>query len=142
MKYIRRKCCEELYRLAFFGVLTIAIEFFNSCAPMFKSESGISDIYLEHKKNGYLIELQGSRSVKNVAAFISTDNWLVITLVDSDVDFDRLRSWQPEGPISDVEVVGYRTSVQLTLKLKEKFRRCELVPEGESKNIQIALFSQ
>lgn len=95
---------------------------------------------VEKKGNGYLIELSGRKPVKDVTAFISKDNWLIITLVDATVDFDRLRSWKPDDLISSVQIVGYSTSVQLTLKLKENFRSCEVVHPPGSSHIDISLF--
>jgi len=128
-------------RTVLFGILLLAMELFGSCAPLFRPDTGISDIRVEHKKNGCLVTLQGNEPVKNVAAFISTNDWLIITLVGTTVDFDRLRSWRTDDPIGDVAVVGYKSSVQVTLKLTAKFRSCEVVPGNDSDNVEIALFN-
>ncbi len=95
---------------------------------------------IEKKENGYLVELIVGKPISDVSAFISKDNWLVVTLVDATVDFDRLRSWEPDDLTSSVEVFGYRTSVQLTLKLRINFRSCEVVHAKGSNNIEISLF--
>jgi len=92
-------------------------------------------------KNGCLVKLQGNGCVQSVAAFISTDDWLIVTLVGATVDFDRLRSWKTDDPFGDIAVVGYRTSVQLTLKLTTKFRSCEVVPNTGSDDVEIDLFN-
>jgi AMIN domain len=114
--------------------------FLSSCASFSPSTYGISDVIVEQKQNGYLIELPAQRPVKDVTAFISKDNWLVITLVGATVDFDRLRTRQPDELIAEVQVVGYATSVQLTLKLKKDFRSCDVIHPPGSDDIGISLF--
>ncbi len=114
--------------------------FLSSCATFVSTSYDISDMVVEQKQNGYLIELSAHRPVKDVTAFISKDNWLVITLVGATVDFDRLRTWPPDDLISQVQVVGYSTSVQLTLKLKKDFHTCDVVHPPDSNDIDIALF--
>ncbi len=112
----------------------------NSCASFSTSAYDVSGISVQQKENGYLIELAARRPVKEVTAFISKDNWLIITLVGATVDFDRLRTWSPDELISQVQVVGYSTSVQLTLKLRKDFHTCDVVHPPGSNNIDIALF--
>lgn len=124
--------------LAGIGVTT----FLDSCATFAPPSYDISDMKVEQKQNGCLIELSAHRPIKDVTAFISKDNWLVITLVGATVDFDRLRTWSPDDLISQVQVVGYSTSVQLTLKLKKSFRSSEVVRPPDSNNIDISLFGE
>ncbi len=100
----------------------------------------ISDLSVQQKQNGYLIELSAHRPIEDVTAFISKDNWLVITLVGATVDFDRLRMRKPDELISEVQVVGYSTSVQLTLKLKRDFRSCDVIHAPGNSTIDISLF--
>jgi hypothetical protein len=121
------------------AIVTLAV-LVSSCATMFTPSYDISGMNVEQKENGYLFELSARRPIKDVTAFISQDNWLVITLVGATVDFDRLRTWPPNDLIARVQVVGYSTSVQLTLKLKKHFHSCDVVRPPDSNNIDIALF--
>lgn len=117
-----------------------SVSFLSSCASLSPSVYDISDVIVQQKQNGSLIELPAHHPIEDVTAFISKDNWLVITLVGATVDFDRLRTWAPNDLISQVQVVGYSTSVQLTLKLKKDFHSCDVVHPPGSNNIDIALF--
>ncbi len=121
-------------------ILGAAVIFLGSCATLVSTSYDISDMAVKQKQNGFLIELSAHRPIKEVTAFISKDNWLIITLVGATVDFDRLRTWPPDNLISQVQVVGYSTSVQLTLKLKKDFHTCDVVHPPGSNNIDIALF--
>jgi hypothetical protein len=122
--------------------LIALLALFNSCSVFSPQLFDVSDIAVQKEQNGYLVEISAHRPIGDVSAFISKDNWLVITLVGATVDFDRLRSRRQDDLISEVEVVGFRTSVQLTLKLKQNFRSCEVIHPKETDNIQISLFAQ
>jgi hypothetical protein len=119
----------------------LSLTLFSSCATVFSSAYDVSAMTVENKENGCLVELSARKPIKDVTAFVSRDNWLVITLVGATVDFDRLRSWESDDLVSEVEVVGYRTSVQLTLKLKKIFRTCEVVRPKGTNNVEISLFT-
>jgi hypothetical protein len=119
----------------------LSLTLFSSCATLFSSAYDVSAMTVEKKENGCLVELSARKPIKDVSAFVSRDNWLVITLVGATVDFDRLRSWESDDLVSEVEVVGYRTSVQLTLKLKKIFRTCEVVHPKGTNNVEISLFT-
>ncbi len=125
--------------LHFYFVSAIAF-FLCSCGSFIPPSYDISNLNVEQKQNGYLVELTAHRPIKDVSAFISKDNWLIITLVGATVDFDRLRTRSPDDLISQVQVVGYSTSVQLTLKLKKDFRSCDVMHPPGSDNIDISLF--
>ena len=127
----------EKLRPVFFIALAALL---GSCATFSSSSYDISDIRVELKQNGSLIELPASRPIKDVTAFISKDDWLIVTLVGASVDFDRLRKREPDDLLSRVQVVGYSTSVQLTLKLKKHFRSCEVVRPPGINTIDISLF--
>ena len=115
---------------------------FASCATFHSPTYDVSDLRVEQKKNGYLVDLVAHRQIGDVAAFVTRDNWLIITMVDATVDFDRLRAIEPNDLISTCQVVGSKTSVQLTLKLKKEFRSCEVVRGPSITDVSVALFSQ
>ncbi len=115
---------------------------FNSCATFSSPSYDISGVRVEHKKNGYLVDLRVNHAVGDVAAFISKDNWLIVTVVGATVDFDRLRAMEPNGLITECQIVGSRTSVQVTLKLREEFRSCEVIRSPDGTDVSIALFSK
>ena len=122
-------------------MVILSLTLLSSCATVFSSSYDVSSMTVEKKQNGCLVELSVRKPIKDVSTFISKDNWLVITLVGATVDFDRLRSWEPDDLVSEVQVVGFRTSVQLTLKLKQSFRSCEVVHPTDSDKIDISLFA-
>ena len=120
----------------------VMLTLLSSCSVLSPAKFDVSDMSVEKEKNGYLVRISVNKPISDVAAFISKDNWLVVTLVGATVDFDRLRSWEPDDLISNVEVIGYKTSVQLTLKLKQSFHSCEVVHMKQGDNIDISLFAQ
>ena len=120
----------------------VMLTLLSSCSVLSPAKFDVSDMSVEKEKNGYLVRISVNKRISDVAAFISKDNWLVVTLVGATVDFDRLRSWEPDDLISNVEVIGYKTSVQLTLKLKQSFHSCEVVHMKQGDNIDISLFAQ
>ncbi len=131
-----------LARLSFVGFCAVISVLLTSCATLSGISFDISDIRVEHKLNGYLVELVTGHPIGDVAAIISKDDWLMITIVGSTVDFDRLRAVPSNDLFSECEVVGTRTSVQLTIKLKQKFRSCDVVRDPDDKSVSIALYSQ
>jgi hypothetical protein len=122
-------------------LVILSLTLLSSCATVFSSAYDVSAMTVEKKDNGCLVELSIRKPIKDISALISRDNWLVITLVGATVDFDRLRSWEPDDLVSEVEVIGFRTSVQLTLKLRQSFRSCEVVHPTDSNKIDISLFA-
>ncbi len=124
------------------ALLVAVLGSFTSCTTLFKPEYDVSDIRVRQKRNGYLIELEVNRRIDDIAAFVTPDNWLIITIVGATVDFEHLRSMEPNDLISSVEVIGYKTSVQVTLKLKREFRSCEVVHDNPERGVSIALFSK
>ncbi len=123
-------------------LLLISVFLFASCSTFLAPTYDVSNIRVEQKKNGYLIDLVARRKLGDVAAIITRDNWLVVTIVGASVDFDRLRSMEPNDLISTCQVVGSKTSVQLTLKLKQEFRSCEVVRGPSDTDVSIALFAK
>lgn len=114
----------------------------NSCMPLFRSQAVVTGIETHERDNGFVVQLTCGRTVGDVSAFISADNWLVITLVGTGVDFDRLRSTPPNDLFSSVQVVGYQSSVQVTLKLRQQFRSCDVVANPQNDDVLISLFAR
>ncbi len=125
-----------------FTAVVLLAAFFYSCAALSPAEAVVSALRFDQKLNGCLVELVSNRRPGEVEAFITHDNWLIITIVGATVDFDRLRSTEPNDLISMCQVVGSRTSVQLSLKLKQEFRSCEVVRGPSDTNVSIALFAK
>ena len=119
-----------------------SLMFLSSCASLYTPMYDVPTMNVEKKINGYLLELSVRKPIEDVSAIVTRDNWLLITLVGATVDFERFRSWKPDDLIAEVQVVGTKTSVQLTVKLKEKFRTCEVTHDKASDNVEISLFSQ
>ena len=130
------------YRADLVFIVATLLTFLSSCITLFAPNVSVTDMRVEKRGNGYLVELSCRKPIQDVTAFISKDNWLIITLVGATVDFDGLRFRKPDDLVSSVQVVGYSTSVQLTLKLKESFRSCDIVHARSGDNIEISLFSQ
>lgn len=136
-----RKCRSSKHSCKRLIVLSlIALVLIPSCTPLFRTKAGISDMRIQKKDNGYLVEFACNNKVGDITAFISSDDWLVITLVGISVDFDRLRSMPPNDLYSSVQVVGYRTSIQVTLKLRQKFRSCQIFRNPSNDDVGVALF--
>lgn len=134
--------CRNLRRLGHAAVLTLLALTVNSCASFFLPEYDVSDISVQKKDNGYLILLAVNRDIRDVSAFVTNENWLVVTIVGATVDFDHLRSMGPNDLFSSVEVIGFKTSVQVTLKLKPEVKSCEVVHDQSDRDIAISLFNK
>ncbi len=115
---------------------------FSSCSSFLSPAYDITGIRVEQKKNGFLVDLLARHKLGDVGAIITRDNWLIVTIVGATVDFDNLRSMEPNDLFSMCQVVGSKTSVQLTLKLKQDFRSCEVVRGPTDSDVSIALFSR
>ena len=119
------------------AIVVLATAF--SCCSFAKPEFDVADLWTESRANGCLVQLSTGRKVEAVEALLTRSDWLIITIPNATVDFDRIRSISPNELVSSVEIIGFRQSVQVSLKLNKKFASCEVVQNKGTRDIVISL---
>jgi len=116
----------------------------STCNPAGRRASAydVSDLKIEQKDNGYLVELVNSRDIAGIEAFITQSNWLVITVADASVDVGKVKMLKPFGIIQKIEVDEFATAVQISLKLSEKTGPVEIVRDPHSSNVYVSIFTK
>jgi hypothetical protein len=117
---------------------TIILE---SCVPFFKPGFNVSDFKIERKSNGYFVWFTANKRIDGVEAFVSNSNWLIITIVDTSIDLEKIRSTKPTGIIQSIETERFKSSVQVSMKLSENVERVEVVHDPGTYDIGIDLFT-
>lgn len=111
----------------------------SSCSMIFRQTFDITDLQVEKRSNGYFVQIAATRDLHDIEALLVRGSWLVVTIAGVKVDFERLRSIQPDDVLYSVEVTGFRTSVQLTIKLRRDFESCQVVQDQKSSDVLIVL---
>jgi len=115
----------------------------SSCIPIFKRAPGfdVSNLIIEKKRNGYVVEIVSGRRIDGVEAFVTQSNWLVITIASTSVDLGRLRSMKPFGIVSKIETESFESSVQVSMKLNVKVKSVEVVNDQPTTNVFVNLLT-
>lgn len=102
----------------------------------------VSDLRIEQKDNGYLVELINTRNVDGIEAFITQSDWLIITVAGASVDVGKVRKLKPFGIIRKIEVDEFETAVQISMKLSGKAGPVEIVRDSHSNNVFVSVFTK
>ncbi len=86
-----------------------------------KNIYNITDIAIQSKQNGLLIELNTTKefSLKNISSSISSSNWLNITILNGEIDSVALNQLSIKLPISKIRTVQSKESAQISLLLTQ-----------------------
>ncbi len=116
-----------------------------SCAALFTSTFSVYDITgitVEPKTNGYLFRIAATSEIKHVEAWIGANNWLYITIPDTNFNQNGLNELKRDSVVAGVKLFRYKESVQLTVKLNESFAHVTVLRYPGSNDIYVALYKE
>lgn len=131
--------------LLFFGFALFPAILLVSCTALLRTvNSGydVTGIVGEPKENGYLLRIESASRLKNVQAWIGQDNWLYITIPDTNVNENRLSRLRTDSVITGVKFFRYENSVQLTVKLSQPFGHVEVLQYPDNDNVYVVLYKK
>ena len=102
----------------------------------------ITGLICEQKTNGYLIQIQCSKKLRNCESWLKCegkDTWLSVSIADAKVDSIGIEIIQMPDFVKEFLIFQSRTSAQLTFKLMGKIRVAELIQDNNSNNIFVAV---
>lgn len=112
----------------------------DSCVPVFRAGFDVTDLKIEKRANGYLLKFTANKPIKDVEAFVSQSNWLVITIANASIDLNKIKSAKPIGIIRKIETELFDSSVQVSMELSEKVGPVEVVHDAQSNNFFVDIF--
>jgi HAMP domain-containing protein len=123
-----------------FLVLSCAI-FIGACSLFAPLKSTGASIEIEELSNGYLIHIVTDQPVGEVSAFLSSGNWLLITIADSTIEDLSIESIHSEF-VDSAEVNSFPSAVQISLHLTMIVDALDVLHEDQSSNIMISVFTR
>jgi hypothetical protein len=102
----------------------------------------ITALIFEQKSNGYLIQIQCSKKLRNFESWLKcegNDTWLSVTIANAKIDSVGIDIMKMPDFVKEFLIFRSRTSVQLTFKLMGKIRVTELIQDKDSNNIFVAV---
>jgi hypothetical protein len=102
----------------------------------------ITGLICEQKSNGYLIQIQCSKKLRNFDSWLKcegNDTWLSVTIANAKADSVGIEIMKMPEFIKEFMIFQSPASVQLTFKLMGKIRVAELIQDKESNNIFVAV---
>ena len=102
----------------------------------------ITGLICEQKSNGYLIQIQCSKKLRNFDSWLKcegNDTWLSVTIANAKADSVGIELMKMPEFVKEFLIFQSPASVQLTFKLTGKIRVAELIQDNESNNIFVAV---
>ncbi len=125
------------------GVLFFAAILLQSCATLFTSSPGsykITGIRPEERENGYIFRIEASGRIGKVEAWIGPDNWLYMTIPDTNLDAGSISNLTRCPIVSNMRFFKYKGSVQVTLHLNQKFDHTSVLNYANDDNVYVVLY--
>jgi len=124
-------------------LMVVAMSAFFGCTAVYterNSDFDISGIVAEEKENGFVVKIETAKEIGGVEAWIGADNWLYISIPDTDVDLTKFDELKKNHLIEEAEFFHYPGSVQVTLRLKEKMDHLEVLHYPDDRNVYVVLY--
>jgi len=99
----------------------------------------ITGMEVEERKNGYLIRLKSSRSIKDFSGFYRDDGWFYLTVVGARVDMNAFKNFSPKTPVRRVVPEQTPTAFQLSIQLNRDVHSTDVFRDPKSDDIIVAL---
>ena len=102
----------------------------------------ITGLICEQKSNGYLIQIQCSKRLRNFESWLKcegNDTWLSVTIANAKADTVGIEIMKMPEFVKEFLIFQSPLSVQLTFKLMGKIRVAELMQDKGSNNIFVAV---
>lgn len=94
---------------------------------------------LEEKSNGTMFRIRLTSPVKDFSRMLQTGEWMYVTLVGAQCDTLLFDSTFPSGVIRRVKPVQSETSLQLSLQIRGKIVRSEIVQDQLSHDVILTM---
>jgi len=109
--------------------------------PVVPSPFDVYDISVDRRSNGYLLRIKTSKKISDYEVWIARNNWLYITIANARVDVQAVKKLSSPDLFSDVEVIPYAQSVQISFKLIPKIEHYDVIVDKETNDILITLYT-
>lgn len=102
----------------------------------------LTDIRFEGKANGIImmISTTGTFTDADLSYFFKGDNWFYLTVYGADCDSEKISKNHPFASIGRVDAISQANSVQISLKLLQKFTSSDVHYDKVSGQIIVSLF--
>jgi N-acetylmuramoyl-L-alanine amidase len=107
-----------------------------------QSNYDITDIHIEKKLNGYLINIGVNKKLADIESWLKPDGWLFITINNARGDTIALSSTKPLGVVKQVMAFQSPSSLQLTFRLSSDVEQAEVINDPASENILVSLHTR
>ncbi len=124
-------------------ILSAAAISLTSCTSLYTSRTtsfNVLGIYPEKRENGYVFRIEAAEDIGKVEAWISQDNWLYMSIPDTSVDTSQLNSLAGCPVVSNMQFFRYTGSVQVTLRLKQKFDHVSVLNYPDDNDVYVVLY--
>lgn len=114
-----------------------------SCAAVYTSSSRpfvVTGIQPEERTNGYIFKIKTAGKIGKVEAWIGPDNWLYMSIPDTNIDAGSLDNLVKCPIVSGMQFFHYRASVQVTLHLNAKFDHVSVLRYKGDENVYVVLY--
>jgi hypothetical protein len=124
--------------------LVLGLFLFSGCTSVFTAGSlhdiDITGIRALEKSNGYIVEISANKKIGNVEAWLGDNNWLYITIPDTNISGRQVNDLSRSRLIKRTEIFRYPGAVQVTLQLRDDVEHVEVVRYRDSDNIYVVLY--
>lgn len=124
-------------------ILSAAAISLASCTSLYTSRTtsfNVLGIYPEKRDNGFVFKIEAAENIGKVEAWIDQDNWLYMFIPDTSVDTGQLNSLAQCPEVSDMQIFRYTGSVQVTLRLKQKFDHVSVLNYPDDNDVYVVLY--
>lgn len=103
--------------------------------------SAITDIQFENRQNGLTLKISTSGIFKDAdfSSFFRGDDWLYLTIMGATCDSAALSRLNPTPSVASLEAIPLGKSVQITLRLKQKYDKASIHYDERSGKILVSL---
>lgn len=122
------------------SLITLSI---SSCATMYTGNEksfDITQISATEKTNGFVVTISATKKIGNVEAWIGNDNWLYLTIPDTNVNLAQITSLKKNPLFMKIEYFKMNEVVQLSLQMKDKVDQLDVVRYPDDNDVYIALY--
>jgi len=125
------------------ATMSLIVLFISSCASMYTENEKLYDITkisAAEKENGLVVKISAAKKIGTVEAWIGDDNWLYITIPDTNIDFDQIMELEKNPMFVKMEYFKMNQVIQLSLQMKKKADQLEVVRYPDYNDVYIALY--
>ncbi len=109
-----------------------------------RSKYDITDIHIEKKLNGYLINIGAEKNIKDkdIEHWLKPDGWLFLTINNARGDTIALNNTKPFGVVKRIMAFQSPSSLQLTFRVSSDVEQADYVTDPTTDNILFSLHTR